>query len=381
MAAPAGAASRAARHPERERARDPDAAGTCSAFASAYTSYALYDLIGPATTFVLLGLIAVLTMVAATLHGPILAALGLLGAMGSPLLVSSDRPQPWALVIYLAFVVLPAYGVAHLRLWRWLALAAAIGVLAWTFLIFVLDQTDALPTMVHLVLQTGLAAIFLIGIPYRHATDGEAGIDWPASGILLAFALAGIAVSSSVIARDARPVFIAAMALVLLATGLRFPPAAPAAAWRGCHRRRRPSRLAHRRRDRQLPKASSIRAAMPSPCGPTLSRPTHARPPAAGDHRGRLPGSARPVAPIEPVHICLLCGNGHDRPAAGAHRGLLAGCGIRAQPAFALVAGGLALAFIAAAGWLNRQPSGQEARSAWRSAQPPRPPSRPWPSA
>ncbi len=207
------------------------AAGTCTAFASAYAAYALYGLIGPGMTFVLLGLVAVLAMVAATLHGPILAALGLLGAIGSPLLVSSDKPQPWAPVIYLAFVVLPVYGVARLRLWCWLALAAPIGVLAWTFLIFIMDDTDALPAMVHLVIQTGLAAVFLVVVPYRHVPDAEARIDWPASGILLAFALAGIAVSGSVIAGNGRPVFVAAMALVLLATGIRFPPAAPASAW------------------------------------------------------------------------------------------------------------------------------------------------------
>ena len=206
------------------------AAGTCSAFASAYAAYALYDLIGPATTFVLLGLIAILTMVASTLHGPILAAIGLLGAMGSPLLVSSDKPQPWALVIYLVFVVLPAYGVARLRLWRWLALAAATGVLAWTFLIFILDGTDALPAMVHLVVQAGLAAFFLVAAPYRDAADNEAETEWAASGVLFAFALAGIAISGSVIAGDGRPVFIAALVLILLTTGLRFAPAAPAAA-------------------------------------------------------------------------------------------------------------------------------------------------------
>ncbi|MBF9195429.1 DUF2339 domain-containing protein [Microvirga terrestris] len=207
------------------------AAGTCGAFAAAYAAYALYGLIGPAAAFVVLGVIAVLTMAASTLHGPILAALGLLGAMGSPLLVSSDEPQPWALVIYLAFVVLPAYGVARLRLWRWLALAAATGVLIWTFLIFVLDAQDALPAMVHLVIQTALAAFFLAALPYRHVPDTESMIDRAASVVLLAFAVAAVAVSSTVAAGDGRALFVAAMVLVLLATGIRFAPAAPVAAW------------------------------------------------------------------------------------------------------------------------------------------------------
>ncbi|MBB4040229.1 putative membrane protein [Microvirga flocculans] len=207
------------------------AAGTCSAFASAYAAYALYGLIGPAATFVLLGAIAVLTLTASTLHGPILAALGLLGAMGSPLLVSSDKPQPWAMVIYLAFVALPAYGVARLRLWRWLALAAATGVLAWTALVFVLAGTDALPSMVHLVVQTAFAAFFLVVLPYRSLADADLEIDRAASTVLLAFALAGIAISGTVAAGDGRPVFVAALALVLVATGIRFTPASPAAAW------------------------------------------------------------------------------------------------------------------------------------------------------
>jgi uncharacterized membrane protein len=207
------------------------AAGTCGAFAAAYAAYALYGLIGPAAAFVVLGLIAVLTMVASTLHGPILAALGLLGAMGSPLLVSSDEPQPWALVIYLAFVVLPAYGVARLRLWRRLALAAATGVLIWTLLILILDAQDALPAMVHLVIQTGLAALVLVAHPYRHVSDAESGIDRSAGIVLLAFAVAAVAVSSTVAAGDGRAIFVAAIALLLLGTGVRFAPAAPAAAW------------------------------------------------------------------------------------------------------------------------------------------------------
>jgi uncharacterized membrane protein len=206
------------------------AAGTCTAFATAYAAYALYGLIGPAATFMLLGAIAVLTMVAATLHGPVLAALGLVGAMGSPLLVSSDDPQPWALVIYLAFVVLPAYGVARLRLWRWLALAAAIGALAWTLPIFFIDESNTLPAMVHLVLQAGLAAFFLAIDPYRHVPDDEARTDRAASVVLAAFAAAGIVVTSSVATGDGRSIFVAALTLVLLAAGFRAASVASATA-------------------------------------------------------------------------------------------------------------------------------------------------------
>jgi uncharacterized membrane protein len=209
------------------------AAGSCTAFAVVYAAYALYDLIAPGLAFAMLGAVAVLAMVAATLHGPALAALGLVGAMGSPLLVSSEDPQPIALVLYLAFVVLAAYGVARLRLWRRLAIAAAVGALAWAMPILAIEEPQALAAMVHLAVQTGLAAFFLVAGPYRTASDEAARTDRPASLVLLAFALGAVAVSATVAAGDLRPVFAGFIAVILLATGLRFAPAAPAAAWSG----------------------------------------------------------------------------------------------------------------------------------------------------
>ena len=80
------------------------AAGTVSAFGTVYAAHALYHFIDPAAAFVLLGIIGVATMLAAALHGPALAGLGLAGSLLVPMLVSSDTPSPWALVIYLAVV-------------------------------------------------------------------------------------------------------------------------------------------------------------------------------------------------------------------------------------------------------------------------------------
>ncbi len=57
-----------------------------------------------ASAFVLLGIVALATLAAALLHGPALAALGLVGAYVTPLLVSTGQPNYWALYIYLAVV-------------------------------------------------------------------------------------------------------------------------------------------------------------------------------------------------------------------------------------------------------------------------------------
>ena len=70
------------------------AAGTASAFGTVYAAHALYGFIGPAAAFVLLGIIGIATMLAAALHGPALAGLGLAGSLIVPMLVSSRRRTP-----------------------------------------------------------------------------------------------------------------------------------------------------------------------------------------------------------------------------------------------------------------------------------------------
>ena len=85
------------------------AAGTAVAFATVYAAYALYDFLAPATAFVLLGLVALGTLAAALLHGPALAGLGVAAAFVTPILVSSEKPDFWALYIYLAIVTAAAF--------------------------------------------------------------------------------------------------------------------------------------------------------------------------------------------------------------------------------------------------------------------------------
>ena len=75
------------------------AAGTAVAFATIYAAYALYGFLVPATAFVLLGIGAMCTLAAALLHGPALAGLGVVGAFVTPVLVSSGKPDYWALYI------------------------------------------------------------------------------------------------------------------------------------------------------------------------------------------------------------------------------------------------------------------------------------------
>jgi uncharacterized membrane protein len=119
------------------------AAGTAVAFATVYAAYALYGFIAPATAFILLGMAALGTLAAALLHGPALAGLGVAAGFVTPLLVSSEKPDFWALYVYLAIVTAAALALARIRLWRWLAITTIAFALLWT-----LPCLDCGPSMV-----------------------------------------------------------------------------------------------------------------------------------------------------------------------------------------------------------------------------------------
>ncbi len=134
------------------------AAGTTVAYATVWAAYALYGFLGPPAAFVLLGIVALVTLGAALLHGPALAALGLVGAEVTPLLVASDTPDYWALYIYLAIVTAAAFAMANLRLWRWLAITALAFGLFWAFP-GVDDAGTLAPHLLHAVAGFVLVAL------------------------------------------------------------------------------------------------------------------------------------------------------------------------------------------------------------------------------
>jgi uncharacterized membrane protein len=163
------------------------AAGTAVAFATVYAAYALYDFLVPATAFILLGIVAMATMAAALLHGPALAGLGIAAAFVTPILVSSSKPDYWALYLYLAVVTAAAFGLARIRLWRWLAVTTIVFATLWT-----LPGLESGPAMVgphafH-VLAGFLLASLLVVCGFMYGPPAEEGkIESISSGALSAY--------------------------------------------------------------------------------------------------------------------------------------------------------------------------------------------------
>jgi uncharacterized membrane protein len=192
------------------------AAGTTVAYATVYAAYALYGFLSPAAAFIALGLVALATLAAALLHGPILAGLGLVGAYVAPMLVSSDAPNYWALYIYLAVVTAAAFALARARLWRWLAITAVAFAVFWMlpgiddFL-----RQSLMPHVFHGVAGYALAAALIVsGLLYGpSAQPGK--VDGISSGALAGYLLA---VAFLVVARNHEAPALYAFALLAVAT-------------------------------------------------------------------------------------------------------------------------------------------------------------------
>jgi uncharacterized membrane protein len=110
------------------------AAGLVIAFGVIYAAYALYELLSPGLCFPLLVAVGLLALWLSRRQGPLIAALGLLGAFVAPMLVSTNAPNPWGFFAYLLVIVAACFYELRSRPWWWLGFAAIAGATAWSVL-------------------------------------------------------------------------------------------------------------------------------------------------------------------------------------------------------------------------------------------------------
>ena len=127
------------------------------------------------------------TLAAALLHGPALAGLGVVAAFVTPVLVSSDKPDYWALYIYLAIVTAAAFGLARIRLWRWLAVTTIVFALLWTLPCLQCGPSMVGPHAFHVIAGFVLAALLVVcGFMFGPPAE-EGRIEPISSGSLAAY--------------------------------------------------------------------------------------------------------------------------------------------------------------------------------------------------
>jgi uncharacterized membrane protein len=206
------------------------AAGTAVAFATVYAAYALYDFLAPATAFILLGMVALGTLAAALLHGPALAGLGIAAAFVTPILVSSQKPDFWALYVYLAIVTAASFGLARIRLWRWLAVTTIAFALLWTFPCLQCGPSMVAPHAFHVASGFVLAAMLVVcGFMFGPPAD-EGRIEPISSGSLAAYLVGATMIVLASFHADTAMIAFAALVAGTLFVAWRAPAATGAIA-------------------------------------------------------------------------------------------------------------------------------------------------------
>lgn len=107
------------------------AGGVGALFGAAYGAGPLYGLISPLLAFVLMAAASLAGLALALLHGQMVAAIGLVGAFVTPLLVQTQEPSLPGLFAYLLFVAAAALAVVRYTAWVWLGWATTIAGAIW----------------------------------------------------------------------------------------------------------------------------------------------------------------------------------------------------------------------------------------------------------
>jgi uncharacterized membrane protein len=207
-------------------------AGLIVLFAGVLSARVLYDLISPGTALAGLCGVAVLAIVLGWFYGPVLAAVGIIGATAAPFLVGGDSDAPWVFYYYFMLVAVAGLAVDTIRRWAWVSVLVLIATLAAMALLH-LGDAGALH-FIMAVLMTGFAALT---IPVRALVPTHGGVafaDLPtqktgarslpefptrvAFGVTLAASLAAVWVTSDAATVDEVWLGLGALIVLLVAT-------------------------------------------------------------------------------------------------------------------------------------------------------------------
>jgi len=198
-------------------------AGSIGAFATLYAAHALYGFVGPGLAFVGLTMVGIVTMLLSSIHGPKLAAIGVLGAYVAPLLVDSREPNAVALALHVVVVTAVVMSIARLRQWTWLAIAASIFSTLWIMLAAITTTPSAGLASAFMIIA--ITAIFVIAYglhEFRQQEAGETSANWVTN---FSFTLLTFGFIIQLIANEALPETTTALiTAMLMMAGAVFAP-------------------------------------------------------------------------------------------------------------------------------------------------------------
>ena len=147
-------------------------AGIVTLFAAVLSARLLYGFIGPELTFLGMALIGAVALLLGWFYGPLLAAIGIIGAMIAPFVVGGTSEDPSWLLSYFALVTAIGLAIDTMRRWAWISvMSLVLGFVSATLLV---SQTNAL-IMPYFIIYCAFLAIISIAIPSRKLMPDHQG--------------------------------------------------------------------------------------------------------------------------------------------------------------------------------------------------------------
>lgn len=154
-------------------------AGIFIMFGAVYAAHALYGLIGPTASFIILALLALFSLGISLLHGPILASIGLLASYAVPFLVSSNSANIPVLAIYITLVSAAAMYIAWYRSWLWCALFTVAAMFTYSIIMHAeVGETSAMTLGLYILATLAITHISLVISVHERNPETEMAIDW-----------------------------------------------------------------------------------------------------------------------------------------------------------------------------------------------------------
>jgi uncharacterized membrane protein len=133
--------------------------GSITLFATLLAALHYYQMFSPTLVFIVLAIVALMTMWLAISHGPLLAAIGMLGAYAVPIMVSTGSGNMLAALIYAAIISLSVLLLAKVVKISWLWWGALFGALAWWVISLDSHQVEGLRGLYLAVLAYQFIAV------------------------------------------------------------------------------------------------------------------------------------------------------------------------------------------------------------------------------
>ena len=145
-------------------------AGIVTLFAGILSARLLYNLIGAETAMFGVVAVALISIVLGWFYGPLLAAVGIIGAMGAPFVVGGSSDDPSWLFGYFGLIALVGLFVDAMRRWAWVSVISLVLGYTTAGMVFLGDPETSAPfTIFATVLAMAAIAIPVLRIVPTHS--------------------------------------------------------------------------------------------------------------------------------------------------------------------------------------------------------------------